>query len=84
MLKIIIELHPRGDASRAQTIAYMDLYNTGEGSLAQGNYEGHALTEPSPWNANQEKRGGKVTGHLRNNSVWSLVAKMLRQMGYGV
>lgn len=84
MLRITIELWPRGDSSRAQTIAFMDLYNTGKGSLSKGNYEGHAVTEPSPWNPNQEKRGGQVIEHHRDAPLWTLVAKMLHSMGYGV
>lgn len=84
MLRITVELWPRGDHTKAETIAVMDLWNTGEGSLTQGNYEGSATTEPSPWNPNPERRGGRVTGHLRGNSVWNLIAKMLHQMGYGV
>lgn len=83
MIKIIVEIHPFGDASKARTVASMDLWNDGSGHGSVGNYEAHSIIEPSPWNPNQEKRGGKVIDHPRMQPIWTLVFKMLSQMGYG-
>jgi hypothetical protein len=83
MLKIIIELHPFGNASKKEIIAEMDLWNDVSGSPQLGNYQAKSTIFPSPWNPDPEKRGGKVVGHPRSAPVWNLVAKMLHQMGYG-
>lgn len=83
MLKIIIELHPYGDSTKKRQIASMDLWNNGlSQTTGEGHYEAQAVTEPSPWNENLEKRGGNVTHWPRANPLWSLVRHMLISMGY--
>lgn len=82
MLRIIIELHPFGDSRRKTEIATMDLWNTGKCPGPVAEYEAASIIEPSPWNDNPELRGGKVVGHQRNLPVWTLVAKMLKELGY--
>lgn len=82
MLKVIVELHPFGNSARKTKIAEMDLWNTGNGSREVGNYQATSTVEPSPWNGDPEHRGGTVLDHPRNQSVWTLVAKMLKACGY--
>lgn len=81
MLRITIELWPRGDRTKAETIATMDLWNDGTGTVEEGNYLGQAVTYPSPWRP-IERRGGLVVRHKRSDPLWDLVAKMLHSMRY--
>ena len=39
MLKVFVELHPYGDATRAKPLAEFDIANNGTGTLDSGNYD---------------------------------------------
>jgi hypothetical protein len=83
MLVIKIELWPYGDETKAKELARMDLWNDGTLLGELGNYEASSVIHESPW-GEMQRRGGKVLKHNRHHYVWSLVAKMLKAMGYGV
>jgi hypothetical protein len=81
MLRIKIELWPFGDESQKREIATMDLWNDGTGDRYDGNYKGVAHTSASVY-ASKAQVSGEVHKYDRMQSVWALVAKMLKEMGY--
>jgi hypothetical protein len=82
MLKIVVELHPFGNAKLKRQIAEMDLWNDTSGDRYVGNYEGSSVIPPSAWNADPIKRGGKVLHYDRAKPVFTLIKEMLQNMGY--
>lgn len=81
MLKIRIELWPFGNEAQKREIATMDLWNDGTGDRYVGNYQGEAHVPASVYNE-LDNRHGSVKGYDRIQNVWTLVAEMLRSMGY--
>lgn len=79
MLRVTVELVPRGIESKARKIATMTIANDGTGNLSTGNYKGvlHAeYTAPTG-------RLGYVTGfHRKSQSVWSLIGAFLKLWGH--
>ena len=80
MLRIIIELWPRGDEQRKKLLYVADLYNDGTGTHERGNYGARFYRKGSEC---QEQRGGNVRDfpRLRKNA-WSLLGQMLKDVGY--
>lgn len=71
MLRIIVQLVPFGDESRAKEIHRMVIANTGEN---YGNYE--AWIGKDEW-TKTEALFGKVNNHDRSQSVWFLIKKVI-------
>jgi len=79
MLRITIQMVPKGDEARAYTLAKMEIANDATGTVDAGNYTGtlHAeYTKP-------DGRKGRVTNfNRRKQSVWSLVGAFLKLWGH--
>jgi hypothetical protein len=79
MIRVTVQLIPKGDVSRAKTLGVMDIANDGTGDDSVGNYGGtlHAeYTGPSG-------RAGRVEKFFRRRqSVWSLVGAFLKLWGH--
>ncbi len=79
MIRITIQLIPKGDESRARTLGKMEIANDATGNQDVGNYEGtlHAeYTRP-------EGRKGRVSDfNRRKQSAWSLVGAFLKLWGH--
>ena len=69
MIKVIVEIWPRGDESKKFTVADMSIVN----NLTSGNYD-YVMNENST-----ELATGKIKKHLRNNSIWLLVMKCIKE-----
>lgn len=80
MIIVTIELK---SAITKKTTKLGELRIANEGHNEDGSvcdYGGKIMTKPTFMKVTRE---GKVTGHRRNDlTVWHLVAKMLRNMGY--
>ena len=79
MIRITVELLPKGDETRKRTLGRMDIANDATGDVETGHYLGtlHAeYTKP-------EGRRGRVTAfNRRKQSVWSLVGAFLKLWGH--
>ena len=79
MIRITIQLIPKGDESRARTLGTMEIANDGTGDLQVGNYEGTLHAEYTQPNG----RKGRVSNFNRQKqSVWSLVGAFLKLWGH--
>lgn len=79
MLRINIELLPKGDASRARTLGTMTIANDATGTLELGNYVGTLNAEYT----GPDGRKGRVTNfNRRRQSAWSLVGAFLKLWGH--
>jgi hypothetical protein len=79
MLRITIQIVPKGDESKARTLATMEIANDGTGDLQVGHYTGtlHAeYTKP------EGRRGRVINFNRRKQSVWSLVGAFLKLWGH--
>jgi len=79
MLRITIQLIPRGDERKARTIGTMEIVNDCTGTLDVGNYIGTLHAEYTPTNG----RHARVTNFRRRKlSAWSLVGAFLKVWGH--
>ncbi len=76
MLVINIQIWPKGDETKAKTIAMAKITNDGTGTKAMGNYTYQLWTEHRPL-----KHGkGRIHGFLRNRkNVWHLLFLILKE-----
>jgi hypothetical protein len=80
MLRIIVELFPGGSPTGRRTLALMDIANVS--MLDVSDYVVATKDAASPWRAACERKA-KVTGHRRDQPVWSLVAKAAAAVSEG-
>ena len=79
MIIITVELQSARDGRR-EKLGEMHIANDGTGSDAVAHYDGRVLRKPT---FDTITKVGKVMNHRRyNHTVWHLIAKMLRTMGY--
>jgi len=77
MLVVKIELWPKGDKSKAETIGVLTIANDGTGSTGSGNYDcalshsGKYFGKAGVW------KTGRVVDHNRKLSPYHLVLKCL-------
>lgn len=80
MIRVTIELLPKGSEEDKCTLGTLEISNDATGTTEVGNYNGklHAeYTDPV------YGRGGKVRGfNRRKQSVWSLVGAFLKLWGH--
>lgn len=82
MLTVTVTLNPwwgAKDGSDDRVIAQATIYNDGTGNSTHGNYVGMTHN----MNTMKVKKLGAVQGHYRDQDVFHLVSKMLRDMNYG-
>lgn len=81
MIRITVELISANDKSRDAVLGIMEIANDGRSSSTKyGDYNGRILRKPVFKNIVRE---GRVENHNRiSKPIWSLVAKMLNNMGY--
>ena len=72
MLRIKVELVPFGNESLTRSIGQVLIANDGTGDLAVGNYK-YSITDASG------KIRGKLKGHDREKSVFSLLKDILNK-----
>lgn len=76
MLRVTVQLIPRGDETKTRTLATLEIANDGTGDENTGNYRGRLLAEYG-------RRDGVVRGFRRKTqSVWTLVGTFLKQWGH--
>jgi hypothetical protein len=68
MLKVTIELWPRGDRARAQVIHEAIIYNSG-GTRERGEYVAH-FSRRGGFSAASQLHRGHVTSAWRSSEVW--------------
>lgn len=79
MIRITVELIPRGNESKKKQLGMMEIANEGTGSMLEGNYEGTLHAEYTP----PAGRIGRVRKFNRKTqSVWSLVGAFLKLWGH--
>ena len=80
MIVVRVELHSARTGQVTQ-LARMDLSNVGTSTDGRvGNYHGRVRRRPG---FTQVTREGEVMGHRRRDlTVWTLLRKMLENMGY--
>lgn len=79
MIRITIQLIPKGDESRARTLGTMEIANDGTGTQDIGNYDATLHAEYTP----STGRKARVEGFRRKKqSVWTLVGAVLKRTGH--
>lgn len=79
MIRITVELIPKGDETRKRTLATMEIANDATGTTEVGNYTGTLHAEYTP----KDGRKGRVMNfNRRRQSVWSLVGAFLKLWGH--
>jgi hypothetical protein len=79
VIRVTVQLIPKGDERRARTLGTMDIANDGTGTEELGHYSGTLHAEYTGTNG----RRGRVEGFARRRqSVWSLVGAFLAQWGH--
>lgn len=77
MIKVIVELWPRGDESKKKTLGTLSIANDGTGDSNIGNYQGVLVSEYT------NGRKGRVFNFKRQEqSVWSLIGAFLKLFGH--
>lgn len=79
MIRITVELLPKGDASRARTLATMEIANDGTGTPDVGNYSGTLHAE---YTGSSGRTGRVLNFNRRKQSVWSLIGAFLKLWGH--
>lgn len=84
MIRVTVELVPKGVESAKRTLATMEIANDGTGSQGIGNYTGTLHAEYTGGNGCwADGRKGKVIQFKRQGqSVWSLVGAFLKLWGH--
>jgi hypothetical protein len=79
MIRVTVELIPKGDESRRRTLAVMEIANDGTGDATTGNYVGRLQAEYT----RPGGRPGRVFQfNRRTQSVWTLVGAFLKLWGH--
>ena len=79
MIRVTVQLIPKGDVSRAKTLGVMEIANDGTGNEHAGNYGGTLHAEYT----GSAGRPGRVEKFFRRRqSVWSLVGAFLKLWGH--
>lgn len=79
MIRVTIEIVPKGNEAAKETLGVMEIVNDGTGSQAIGHYNGRLKAEYTKGDG----RRGRVTHFVRQRqSVWSLVGAFLRLWGH--
>lgn len=79
MIRVTVQLIPKGVETRARTLGVMEISNDATGDEATGNYTGKLVAEYTPAGG----RPGRVTSFdRRRQSVWSLVGAFLKLWGH--
>lgn len=77
MIRVTVELIPKGDESKARILGTMEITNDATGSDGLGNYNGTLKAEYI------DRRKGHVREfRRREQSVWSLVGAFLKLWGH--
>lgn len=79
MLRVTIQLIPRGDESRARTLGTMEITNDATGNMDVGNYVGTLHAE---YTTPAGRKGRLKNFNRRKQSVWSLVGGFLKLWGH--
>jgi hypothetical protein len=81
MIRITVEMVPKGDESKAFTLAQGIIANDGTGTWDTGNYVYGFSAQASKKNPEPEIRtSGRLTGFKRlTDDVWTLMRKCLEQ-----
>ncbi len=79
MIRVTVELLPKGSEVNKRTLGVMEIANDGSGGQAVGNYIGVLHAEYT----GKAGRSGRVYGfHRQGQSVWSLVGAFLKLWGH--
>lgn len=79
MIRVTVELLPKGDASRARKLGVLEIANDATGTATVGHYTGTLHAEYT----SAIGRKGRVTNFSRQRqSVWSLVGAFLKLWGH--
>lgn len=79
MIRITVELLSAVTGETTK-LGEMHIANDGTGSYTHGHYDGKVLKKP---NFKSTTRMGKVINHPRHaQTIWHLIGKMLKNMGY--
>lgn len=79
MIRITVQLIPRGDESKARTLGTMEIANDGTGTHEVGDYDGILHAEYTGPNG---RIGRVVQFNRKRQSVWSLVGAFLKLWGH--
>jgi hypothetical protein len=73
MLRITVELIPRGIESQKEHLGSIEIYNTGTGNLTTGNYA-YVVRDKD-----RVAKEGSIFGHKRDASFWKLIRRVLTE-----
>lgn len=79
MIRVTVELIPKGDEPRKRTLATMEIANDRTGDQETGNYTGTLHAEYTPPSG---RRGSVTNFNRQRQSVWSLVGAFLKLWGH--
>lgn len=79
MLRVTIDLIPRGDESRKKTLATADIWNDGTGSVTTGNYGATLFVHQTADGKPKKWRTAFVNGFPRiSRGPWDLLQLVLK------
>lgn len=79
MLRVTIEMLPKGDATRPRILGQMLIANDETGTLTEGNYVGTLHAE---YTGPDGRHGRVMLFNRQKQSAWSLVGDFLRLWGH--
>jgi hypothetical protein len=79
MLRVTVELLPKGNEALARKLATLEIANDGTGTQDVGHYKGTLHAEYTPASG---RTGRVLEFNRRRQSVWSLVGAFLKLFGH--
>lgn len=79
MIRVTVQLIPKGDETRARTLGTMEIANDGTGDIETGHYKGTLHAE---YTGATGRTGQVVDFHRQLQSVWSLIGAFLKLWGH--
>lgn len=79
MIRVTVELIPKGVESCKKTLGTMEITNDGSGSYRTGNYKGTLNAE---YTFGDGRKGNLMQFQRKSQSVWSLVGGFLKLWGH--
>lgn len=79
MIRVTIQLLPKGDPSQARTLGSLDIVNDATGSQELGNYDATLHAEYTP---PQGRKARVIHFRRQRQSVWTLVGAVLKRCGH--
>lgn len=77
MIRVTVQLIPKGNEDAARTLGVLEIANDGTGTVRKGNYNGTLQAEYT-----RGRKGRVLDFDRKTQSVWSLVGAFLKLYGH--